>query len=171
MQEKVGFEIKEIGREFCVLGPTDVVCEARGFTRWCTMPYPRHPNGCPNFGKRPDCPPNIPYFLDIYNPSVYIASLDFDFEPYLGTKRQIHPDWSDPALRNSRHWQNHLRAELRRHVDMALNKPELLGYVAVYNPEGMCVNVHRTCENVGLQLEWPPQQHMYRIALLSKKVI
>jgi predicted metal-binding protein len=170
MREKLGFDIGEISRKFSVFGPTEVVCEARGSTKWCTLPYPRHPNGCPNFGKRSDCPPRAPYFLDIYNPSVYIASLVFDFGQYFETRKQIHPDWSEKALKNPRHWQEHLRAQLRKGVVVALTNPGLSDHVPVYNPEAMCVNVHSTCEGVGLHLEWPPRQHMYRIALLSKTV-
>ena len=26
---------------------------------WCTLPYPGHKNGCPNYDKNPLCPPNI----------------------------------------------------------------------------------------------------------------
>jgi hypothetical protein len=106
--------------------------------------------------------------LDIYKSFIFVAALIFDFEKYLKARRRYHPDWTEKELRNPRHWQNHLRAELRRNVDMTLNKPKLFGYAAEYNSEAMGVNVHLTCQNIGLLLEWPPQQQMGRIALLAK---
>ena len=30
---------------------------------WCRLPYPDHPRGCPNFGRRADCPPMAPLIL------------------------------------------------------------------------------------------------------------
>lgn len=169
MKERTGnFEIGEIKREFLIFGPTEVVCKPKGFAKWCVLPYPNHIAGCPNFGKRSDCPPKTAYFLDVYDPQVLIASLCFDFQNYLEIKKQIHSDWTDKALRNSRHFQNHLRMALRKEINDALERPELADYAAVYNPEAMGVNVHATCRKVGLELEWPPEKKMYRLAFLAK---
>lgn len=165
--EKLNFEIGEIGRNFGVLGPVEAVCQPKGFNRWCTLPYSRHEDGCPNFGVRPDCPPKAPYFLDVYEPEVYVACLDFDFRSYLNQRRLIHADWSEKALRNPRHWQNHLRSELRQKV-AELYEAGLEGLVPEYNGEAMGVNIHMTCQNTGINLEWPPRERMYRIALLAK---
>jgi len=168
MKERITSIVREIGREFTVFGPTEAQCKPRGFVRWCTLPYPDHPDGCPNFLLRSDCAPNAPYFFDVYDKDVFVASLDFDFAEYMEAKRTIHPEWTEKALRNSRHWQNHLRAELRNNIVRELEHPELASYVPIYNPEAMGVNVHLTCQRVGISLEWPPQQHMYRIALLAQ---
>jgi hypothetical protein len=97
-KERLGFEISEVERSFGVLGPVEVVCQPRGFTRWCTLPYPRHVDGCPNFGKRTDCPPNVPYYLDVFEPLSYVAYLDFDFEGYIEQRRLMHNDWSEKSL-------------------------------------------------------------------------
>jgi predicted metal-binding protein len=168
MIERPEFDITKIKREFFILGPTEIVCKPRGFTRWCTLPYPGHPNGCPNFDRRSDCPPGTPYFLDIYNPSVYIASLYFNFGEYVKARRQVHKNWSEKALKNPRHWQSHVRAELRKYINTDLGKPELFEYIPLYSPEAMCVNVHLTCKRAGLQLQWPPQEHTYQVAILAK---
>jgi hypothetical protein len=172
MKERTGnFDIGEIKREFSILGPTEVVCKPKGFDRWCTLPYPNHIAGCPNFGKRQDCPPEAPYFLDIYRSRAFVAFLCFDFEKYLEIKKQIHPDWTDKALRNPRHWQDHLRMVLKKSVADTLKMSELSDYEAVYNPEAMSVNVHATCQAVGLELEWPPQKKMHRLAFLAKPLL
>lgn len=109
-------EIARIPREVVLLGPTTAVCDPaiRGL---CLRPYYQHPKGCPNYGKKGDCPPR--------------------------------------ALRNSRHWQGHLRSELRRFV-----LDELAGSYGevIFNPEAMGVNLTATCAEVGLQLEWPPEK-------------
>ena len=158
--------IGKIERNFSVSEPVLVVVKPKGFVRWCNLPYPKHPNGCPNFGVREDCPPNIEYFLDVYKPEVRIAALSFDFGEYLNLRHEIHPDWTERALRNPRHFQGHLKAALKNFV-VNFNVP---GYVSEFSPEAMGVNLHLTCKKAGIELEWPPTNRMYRIALLAQPI-
>lgn len=171
MVERKNFEIGEIGREFFVRGPIEVACKPKGFNRWCTLPYPRHPNGCPNFGKRESCPPLAPYFLDLFKPEVYVAFMRFNFEEFLERKRQLHPDWTTKALRNPRHFQGHLDSKLKGFVISKLNEPDFESFRAVYNPEAMGVNIHLTARRAGIELEWPPRKNMYRIAIIAQPMI
>jgi len=168
MVERKIFEIGEIERDFFIKGSTQVACKPKGFNRWCSLPYPSHKNGCPNFGKRDDCPPFAAYFLDVYKPEIYIAFMRFDFGQYLEQKRKIHPDWTSKALRNPWHFQGHLDSKLRAFVNSELIKPDFENFQAVYSPEAMGVNIHLTSRMAGVELEWPPRINMYRITLLAQ---
>ena len=123
MPERQNFEIQEIGRDFFIKGPVEVACQPRGFNRWCRLPYPGHPNGCPNFGKKDSCPPLTPYFLDIYKPHVFVAFMQFDFKEYLETKISLHSDWTERQLRNPWYFQSHLDSQLKHFVDSQLGQP------------------------------------------------
>lgn len=160
--------IEDISRSFGVSGEVEVVCKPKGFNTWCRLPYPNHPLGCPNFNKREGCPPKTEYFLDVFEPEVKIAYLNFNFEEYLNWRRGTHPDWTDRALRNPRHFQRHLDAVLRKNIK-SLKMSETL--IPVYDSEAMGVNIHKTCSTAGIDLQWPPKDRMYRIALLAKKIM
>lgn len=166
MEEKK--EISQIKRKIVLLGPVDAVCNPK-IQKMCLCPYFNHPKGCPNFGRRIDCPPNAPFFPNIFEEEVYIAAVIFDFEGFLNIKRRQHPEWRETALRNPRHWQGHLRSELRKFVSEKLLNGSNYGDAAIFNPEAMGVNVTETCKNVGLKLEWPPQKIVCRVALIGQK--
>jgi hypothetical protein len=170
MVEHKNFEIAEIEREFFIKGPITAACQPKGFNRWCSLPYPDHKNGCPNFGKKEDCPPLAPYFLDVYKPDIYLAFMRFDFGEFLSKKKVIHPDWTERALRNPWHFQGHLDSKLRGFVNSELEKPEYKNFQAVTSPEAMGVNIHLTVHRVGIELEWPPRKDMYRIAVFAEKI-
>lgn len=159
--------IENIGRFFGVSREVEAVCKPKGFNTWCRLPYPDHPLGCPNFNKRRDCPPKSEYFLDVFKPEVKIAYLNFDFEEYLNWRKGIHPNWTERALRNPRHFQRHLDAVLRKNIKGSKISET---FIPVYNAEAMGVNIHKTCSVVGINLQWPPKDRMYRIALLAKKI-
>ena len=168
MVERKAVEIGSIELDFFLNGPTKVVCQPKGFNRWCSLPYPDHKNGCPNFGKSEGCPPLAPYFLDLYKPEVYVAFMRFNFGQYLGQKKQVHPDWTLRALVNPRHFQTHLDSQLRSFTDSELRKPNFENFRPVHNTEAMGVNMHLTARNAGVELEWPPRKIMYRITVLAQ---
>ncbi len=155
-----------VKKEIVLLGPVEAICNPK-IQNLCRCPYYKHPKGCPNYGVKAGCPPNAKFFPEIFEKEVFIAAVVFDFGAYLKARRQLHPSWSERALRNPRHWQGHLRANLRKFVKEKL----MAGYVAVFNPEAMGVNVTTTCRNAGLKLEWPPKQKVCEIALFAKNKI
>ena len=55
----------------------------------CIRPYKNHKNGCPNFGKLPTCPPNIPCMYDqAFDISdVYAVVTKFYLEEYFNKRR------------------------------------------------------------------------------------
>lgn len=160
-------KIYEIPRQRILLGPVEAVYSPE-IQKICRRPYCDHLRGCPNYGKRADCPPSALFFSDVFEKEVYVAAIVFDFEKYLFHKRQIHPSWSERALRNPRHWQGHLRSELRNFVGEIAQKEKLNGEI-IFNPETMGVNVTKTCLEVGLKLEWPPEKKVSCVALIGKK--
>jgi hypothetical protein len=168
MIERKFFEIGYIGREFFIKGPVEASVKPRGFNSWCQLPYPDHPKGCPNFGKKESCPPLAPYFLDLYKPQVYVAFMQFAFDEYLANKRELHPDWTERALRNPWHFQSHLDSRLEKFINSQLQNPEFKNWQVIHNSEAMGVNIHLTAKRAGIELEWPPQKNMYRIALLTQ---
>ncbi len=159
-------EIKFIEREKFFSGPVEVVCDPR-IKAHCLDPYPAHPKGCPNWNYKEGCPPHIPYFPDVYSQEVYIAAVRFNFAEYLAQKREKHPDWTDRALRNPRHWQGHTRSELHHFLEEELpNRQDILGEV-IFNPEAMGVNLFATCRKAGIILEQTPTFFVYNIALIA----
>jgi hypothetical protein len=159
--------IADIDRGFNVSDVVPVAVKPRGFKGWCQLPYPKHPKGCPNYGKRVDCPPNQPYFLDVYKPGVKVAFLNFDFETYLEWRKSQHPNWTDRALRNPWHFQSHLDANLEKEIKKL---KEAGGCAPVYTAEAMGINMHLTCLRAGVGLEWPPKKTMYRVAILAQPI-
>ena len=73
----------------------------------CIRAYHNHPKGCPNFGKKDGCPPNIPMFDQVYdvNKPVYLIINEFNLLEHTNNMKKIHPDWSNYQLYNSRYWQ------------------------------------------------------------------
>lgn len=149
-------------------GPVTAVYE-KNMRKLCLFPYHNHPRGCPNYGKHDDCPPKVCMFPRIFfEKEVYIAAVSLDFEKYLTEKRFLHPTWTERALRNSRHWQGHVRAILKK---FATGKKQELpqGYELISNPEAMGINLTRTCAQAGIFLEWPPEKTVYKIILFAKR--
>jgi hypothetical protein len=94
--------------------------------------------------------------------------MQFAFNEYLNKKRERHPDWTERALRNPRHFQSHLDSGLKKFINSQLQNPEFKNWQALHSSEAMGVNIHLTAKNAGIELEWPPQKFMYRIALLTQ---
>lgn len=153
--------------ETVIRGPVRAVC-ARGIVRLCRLPYPDHPNGCPNFGVRADCPPFVPYFLDTYKDEVFIVAVIFDFESYLKQRQKLYPHLKDRALRNLLYWQGHVKSELRKFISET--DTSFLGDTVIYTPEAMGVNVFETCKKVGLFLERKPAINVHKIALVARRL-
>jgi len=139
----------------------------------CSKPYPGHPNGCPNFGRR-GCPPDAKLFDQYFdlNQPVYAVVNEFDLAAHVDRMRAKHPDWSQRQLVCCRYWQTRARKQLRAKIDrafQALHFPkDSSGYVIVNCPEAMGVNVTETLMTEGIILEWPPKKIARQVALIAK---
>lgn len=160
--------VDQVNKEMVFLGPIEVVCHP-AIRKLCFRPYHNHRWGCPNYGKRADCPPAAPFFLEAFKGKVYIVVAVFHFDQYLNLKRKQHPEWTERALRNPRHWQGHLKSKLLKFLSEILLNGNGYGDTIIFYPEAMGVNVTRTCQHAGLNLEWPPQKIVCQVALIGQK--
>lgn len=135
----------------------------------CTKPYPLHPKGCPNFGKRNTCPPKAPFYSEVYNlfKPTYAVINEFDIAGHVARMRRLHPDWSDRQLRCVLYWQGTARKQLTVMVAEAMSDPRCCGYVPTASPEAMGVDVTRTLLAAGVRLEWPPRKVARQVVLLG----
>jgi len=132
----------------------------------CRAPYYDKPDGCPNYG-REDCPPNTPYFDEVYDMSeVILVGCQFDFKQYLAGMASEHPDWADRQLRNVIYWQS----QAKKMLNEALREPleHFRGFEVCYSPEAMGVRVDKTFKQSGFELEFPPVETVWKVALLAK---
>ena len=135
----------------------------------CKKPYHNHPKGCPNFGIKEGCPPNIRLFDEEYdmNKPVYVIFNTFDLASQVNKMKAAHPEWSDRQLKCSRYWQGTTRKLLRQKI--ALFKNDHPDYNVTTCPEAMGVNVTETMKKIGIKLEWPPVSTTYQVALAGIK--
>ena len=138
----------------------------------CTRAYEGHPRGCPNYGKRPTCPPEAPMLGDVLDLAqrVFAVWNVFDFAGHIERMVIAHPAWSDRQRRNCRYWQGPARVRHRGIVaeftrEAVLSRAGIL--VPVFCPEACGVNVTATMACVGVCLEWPPRTVAYQVALVG----
>ena len=142
----------------------------------CTKPYPGHARGCPNFGKRPTCPPACPRIedtLDLANPVFAVYNV-FDLASHVARMRAKHPDWSWRQLVCCLYWQPAARKALHRGVEnfyfeYLQRKGGWPGWRLVSAPEGQGVNVTATMKAAGVELEWPPVTLAYQVAIVGHR--
>jgi len=136
----------------------------------CSLPYPGHESGCPNYGTRDICPPNAPLFdewFDLSKP-VYAVYITFDLAAHVDKLRAKHPSWTEEQLTDWHLWYVEARNALRASVaDFLAKYPQ---YSVVKCPEAMGVNITATAKNAGIELEWKqPITTIHRIALAGIK--
>lgn len=134
---------------------------------WCEMPYPDHPNGCPNYNKNPECPPQAPLiedWLDIDKPHWFIIS-EFDLLAHTQRMKEKHPNWSDKQCRCVLYWQNTPRKELREAIREFTK--EYPNTISTLIPEAMGVQVLKTAKGIGIPITAKPLATVYKIALVG----
>jgi len=121
--------------------------------RFCLLPYPNHPKGCPNYYKKKACPPLAPLastYFDIFKPLYFIHS-EFNLDAHIERMRQKHPQWTGRQCRNVLYWQGTSRKQTRERVKKSAW--ELNTNAITECPEGMGINVYVTARISGLKLE------------------
>lgn len=120
---------------------------------WCRLPYPGHPRGCPNYGKKSECPPRaerIGEYLDLQKP-LFLVHSEFNVLAQAARMHKRHPKWTDRQCRNLLYWQATSRRQLH---DRAARAAKLLGTdLFTVTPEAMGVNVFATTRLAGLKLD------------------
>jgi len=121
--------------------------------QWCKLPYPNHPKGCPNYGKKANCPPQAPWIYDYFNTlrPMYLVHSEFDLAAHVELMKQRHPDWSDRQCRCVLYWQSKSRKQMKERVFCAVNLLKTNRITAC--PEAMGLNVFATAAVSGLKME------------------
>jgi hypothetical protein len=143
--------------------------------RLCEKPYPGHPNGCPNYGKKETCPPQAPLLGELINTDrpVYVIFNIFPFGEWVEKRRKtsakrvaagtLKKPWSQRQLENCLYWQPKARKQLRERVESMVPKDLMV----LCTPEACGVDVTATMKSIGHNLEWPPVTVTYQVALVG----
>jgi hypothetical protein len=136
----------------------------------CRRPYPGHPKGCPNFGKRPTCPPQAERWTleTIARYDWYAIWVVFEFGEHVERMRVAHPDWSQRQCECCLYWQGTARRRLREFVVEFLGEAAIPGVAdeVYYVPEAHGCDVTATMATLGVALEWPPQVVTRHVAIV-----
>ena len=138
----------------------------------CRKPYPGHPKGCPNFGKRDICPPHAPLFEKYFdiNKRFLAVVVHFNIGQHMQRMKEKHPGWSDRQCACCLYWQGGVKKKLRQEIAYNITRRPLFdGYVlaATDCPEAMGVDITATMRQVGIMLEWPPKKIVRKIAFIG----
>ena len=143
----------------------------------CIKPYYNHPKGCPNFNKKEGCPPGAKLFDKYFdlNYPVYAIYNVFDFKSHVEKMRKNPKciSWSEHQLKCLLYWQPKARKKLLvgiKEFIKEFNIKQKLEYEMVTCPEAMGINITETMRNVGIELEWPPVNVTYQIALAGIRI-
>ena len=156
----------------------------------CIKPYPGHKNGCPNFNYKQGCPPRAKLFdkaFDLSQP-VFAIYNAFDFKSHVERMRAANPTWTQRQLTCCYYWQNTARKQLTKelayfmithldyHVAVAFYKgldkdlDPLFKKVIISPPEAMGVEITKTMASIEVELEWPPVNVAYQVALAGRLI-
>ncbi len=147
------------------IAPLDI---DHGVRTLCRRPYPGHPNGCPNYGKRNTCPPEAHFLENVLDlgRTVWILWVDFNLEEQRGRMLSKHPGWSKRQAECCLYWQAGVRKELREEMQAFIDFADDT-LMMVEAPEAYGVNVTETMSRVGIQLEWPPEKIVRKVGLIG----
>ena len=132
----------------------------------CTEPYYNHPKGCPNFNKRPLCPPLRRRFEDLIdlNKSMYAIWIIFPFGEHREKMLRLHPEWSKRQAECCLYWQGTARKRLKHEIyRFSAEKYKNTGVITC--PEATGINVTATMKSLGVELEWPPKDFTCHVAI------
>ena len=142
----------------------------------CVQPYQGHKKGCPNFGDKPRCPPQallLHEVLDLSKP-VYLIANRYAFGEHVERMRGLHPEWSQRQLECCLYWQGTARKQLKEELERFKDTREWIAdarsLTILTTPEACGVDVTATMKSVGIDLEWPPVNYAYQVALAGKPI-
>jgi len=134
---------------------------------WCKLPYPDHPNGCPNYNKKQGCPPQAPLIERYFNlhKDHFFVIVIFNLGHHVNKMLEKHPNWSERQARCVLYWQGTVNKQLRLECEGYAKQFNL-----VYNscPEAMGVDVIKTCKNLGLPIKQQPSNIVFKIGMLGE---
>lgn len=142
--------------------------DCRGY---CTLPYPNHPKGCPNFNKSPNCPPKSSVVDKVFNldEEMFFVVEEFNLKTHMEQTKLNHPAWTDPQLKNVLYWQGKVRKSLRESTEEFIREtnPDMI-YTLL--PEAMGVMVIDTALKLGIPIERNPKDRIFKISLVGHPI-
>ncbi len=132
----------------------------------CAKQYEGHKKGCPNYGKKSMCPPNIPMFDEVFDveKDIYCIYYAYNIKKHMDNMKEKHPNWTDRQLRNVLYWQGTAKKEHKKIVNEFLKDHTEYEVIA---PEAMGIDVTGSVKTIGIDLEWLPVNKSYRIAFAA----
>jgi len=121
--------------------------------KWCQLPYPRHPKGCPKYGVDNKCPPKAPTIKDFFDLSrpLWLVHSEFNLGNHILKMEKKHPKWTLRQCKCVLYWQQTSRSQLNQRILEALLHTGAMASATI--PEAMGVNVYATARISGLKLE------------------
>lgn len=142
----------------------------------CRLPYPDHPKGCPNFGKKQGCPPDTPLWHSLVESPYWLVYQRFDLDAQEKRMLEKHPNWSKRQARCLLYWQkgvyNSVISEAISYMNFLFFLSKGEKHRLISNPEGAGIDLFETCRMAGIKLErdYLNQKHVYKMVLIGKKL-
>jgi hypothetical protein len=143
------------------------IIKYNNINKWCKLPYPAHPNGCPNYNKKKTCPPKALSFEKLIKPPFTLVAVKFNLKEHIKKMKQKHPNWTDKQARCVLYWQNKVNKQLRELSEKTAAK--IPNSMILHMPEANGVNLFETCKKVGLILEPNPQNILWKMSIIGIK--
>lgn len=135
---------------------------------WCTLPYPNHKKGCPNFGKKRYCPPFTKPYYELTDVPYFIVIERFDLKAQVKKMITKHPEWTERQCRNLLYWQKGVVSRLKKKAyDFTYSLGE--EFIVLEIPESNGVNVFETCKNIEIALHKNPQEIVRKVMIVGKR--
>lgn len=147
----------------------NIFLDSRAKGPWCKLPYPNHPRGCPNYGKKKTCPPFSKPLKEVMKPPFFLIVRSFDLKAHANRMKKLHPNWSDRQARCLLYWQGSVRKKLIEEAKAFIDSQDK-ELILIENPEANGVNVFKTCETVNIILERNPKKIVWKVMLIGKKL-
>ena len=154
-------------KEYEVTGKLVLDERARG--EWCQLSYPNYPNGCPNYGKKPECPPNSKHVKTVFNLNEkhWFIVAEFDLKKQSDRMRASNPNWTEKQCRNSRLWQSSVHKKIRDEIYALIERKIGFHYVYTLEPEAMGIHVIKTAKNLGIPIKTTLKDTIFKIGLVG----
>jgi len=152
-----------------IVDVTDSLVIQRQTRDWCRLPYPGHPNGCPNYDRSEQCPTKIPLVSEIFDLSqpLHFIITTFDLRAHMCKMARKHPDWSTRQQKCCLYWQNAVRKTLTELCNQFINGRPNKMYTLI--PEAMGVNVFRTAHRHKIMIRKDAYPIVYKVALVGTR--
>lgn len=138
----------------------DLVMSAHCWS-WCLLPYPGHPQGCPNYNKQPHCPPRV---KPLTQGRYVMAASRFDLAGWKARMKRLHPEWTERQAACCLYWQPASRRALKEFIQ----RQGFPMWHVINLPEARGVNITAMMKRIGKPLQWPVVDSAWCVALIKK---